>query len=61
MPAGKATAAPPIGPALGARGVKSIDFVKEFNGPSSSSSLHSLAEPALTHAVLPRKQHEQPA
>jgi large subunit ribosomal protein L11 len=35
VPAGKATAAPPIGPALGARGVKSIDFVKEFNGPSS--------------------------
>lgn len=34
VPAGKATAAPPIGPALGARGVKSIDFVKEFNGQS---------------------------
>ncbi|KAI5476346.1 hypothetical protein MNV49_007859 [Pseudohyphozyma bogoriensis] len=31
VPAGKATAAPPVGPALGARGVKSIDFVKEFN------------------------------
>ncbi|GAA6006782.1 hypothetical protein JCM10207_009094 [Rhodosporidiobolus poonsookiae] len=30
-PAGKATAAPPVGPALGARGVKSIDFVKDFN------------------------------
>jgi len=32
VPAGKATAAPPVGPALGARGVKSIDFVKDFNG-----------------------------
>ncbi|CEQ40909.1 SPOSA6832_02576 [Sporobolomyces salmonicolor] len=32
VPAGKATASPPVGPALGARGVKSIDFVKEFNG-----------------------------
>ncbi|KAK4054610.1 mitochondrial 54S ribosomal protein YmL19 [Microbotryomycetes sp. JL221] len=31
VPAGKATAGPPIGPALGARGVKSIDFVKDFN------------------------------
>lgn len=29
--AGKATASPPIGPALGARGVKAMDFCKEFN------------------------------
>ncbi|KZW03919.1 ribosomal protein L11 [Exidia glandulosa HHB12029] len=29
--AGKATPSPPIGPALGARGVKSMDFCKEFN------------------------------
>lgn len=36
VPAGKATAAPPIGPALGARGVKSMDFCKEFNRESSS-------------------------
>lgn len=31
MSAGKATPSPPIGPALGARGVKAIDFCKEFN------------------------------
>ncbi|BGP16228.1 hypothetical protein JCM10213_007607 [Rhodosporidiobolus nylandii] len=35
-PAGKATAAPPVGPALGARGVKSIDFVKDFNARTAS-------------------------
>ncbi|KZS97502.1 ribosomal protein L11 [Sistotremastrum niveocremeum HHB9708] len=29
--AGKASPSPPIGPALGARGVKSMDFCKEFN------------------------------
>lgn len=29
--AGKATPSPPVGPALGARGVKSMDFCKEFN------------------------------
>ncbi|PAV20733.1 mitochondrial ribosomal L11 [Pyrrhoderma noxium] len=29
--AGKAAPTPPIGPALGARGVKSMDFCKEFN------------------------------
>ncbi|TNY24664.1 ribosomal protein L11 [Rhodotorula diobovata] len=36
VPAGKATAAPPVGPALGARGVKSIDFVKDFNARTAS-------------------------
>ncbi|KAL0949613.1 hypothetical protein HGRIS_009659 [Hohenbuehelia grisea] len=29
--AGKATPSPPVGPALGARGVKAMDFCKEFN------------------------------
>jgi large subunit ribosomal protein L11 len=29
--AGKATPSPPIGPALGQRGVKAIDFCKQFN------------------------------
>ncbi|WWC64383.1 mitochondrial 54S ribosomal protein uL11m [Kwoniella dejecticola CBS 10117] len=31
VPAGKATPTPPVGPALGARGVKAMDFCKEFN------------------------------
>ncbi|KAH9943064.1 mitochondrial ribosomal protein L11 [Epithele typhae] len=31
IPAGKAAPSPPVGPALGARGVKSMDFCKEFN------------------------------
>ncbi len=31
VPAGKAAPAPPVGPALGAKGVKSMDFCKEFN------------------------------
>ncbi|KAI4134367.1 MAG: hypothetical protein LQ347_001587 [Umbilicaria vellea] len=29
--AGQASPAPPVGPALGSKGVKSIDFCKEFN------------------------------
>ncbi|ORY86083.1 putative mitochondrial ribosomal protein L11 [Protomyces lactucae-debilis] len=35
VPAGGASPSPPIGPALGARGVKSIDFCKEFNARTS--------------------------
>ena len=31
IPAGKATPAPPVGPALGASGVNIMQFVKEFN------------------------------
>lgn len=31
VPAGQASAQPPVGPALGAKGVKAIDFAKEFN------------------------------
>lgn len=34
IPAGKATAGPPIGPALGQKGVKAIDFCKQFNESS---------------------------
>ncbi|KAJ3258500.1 hypothetical protein HK103_003622 [Boothiomyces macroporosus] len=31
IPAGKATPTPPVGPALGQKGVKSMDFCKQFN------------------------------
>ena len=31
IPAGKATPAPPVGPALGVSGVNIMDFVKQFN------------------------------
>lgn len=52
MPAGKATAAPPIGPALGARGVKSIDFVKEFNGPLVLARSLRESVPDPLHSML---------
>ena len=31
IPAGEATAAPPVGPALGQHGLPIMDFVKDFN------------------------------
>lgn len=34
IPAGKASAGPPIGPALGQKGVKAMDFCKQFNEAS---------------------------
>lgn len=36
IPAGKAAAGPPIGPALGQKGVKAIDFCKQFNEVSKA-------------------------
>ena len=34
LPTGKATPAPPVGPALGQRGVNIMEFVKQFNAKS---------------------------
>lgn len=34
--AGQATPSPPVGPALGSKGIKAIDFCKEFNARSAS-------------------------
>lgn len=36
IPAGGATPSPPIGPALGQKGVKAIDFCRQFNDASKS-------------------------
>lgn len=35
IPAGKATPAPPVGPALGQHGVSLMDFCKEFNAKTA--------------------------
>ena len=36
IPAGKATPAPPVGPALGQHGVNIVDFTKQFNDRTAS-------------------------
>ena len=38
LPAGKATPAPPVGPALGQHGVNIMSFCKEFNAKTSDKS-----------------------
>ena len=38
IPAGKATPAPPVGPALGQAGVNIMDFCKNFNARTNSQS-----------------------
>ena len=38
IPAGKASPAPPVGPALGGSGVNIMDFVKQFNDKTASQA-----------------------
>ena len=38
IPAGKATPAPPVGPALGSSGVNIMQFVKEFNDKTADQA-----------------------
>ena len=44
IPAGKATPAPPVGPALGQHGVNIVEFTKQFNARTAdySGCYHSL-------------------
>ena len=45
IPAGKATPAPPVGPALGSSGVNIMQFVKEFNDRTAN-------QPGMTIPVV---------
>jgi len=45
--AGKATPAPPVGPALGQAGINIVDFCKAFNAKTASKDLEGLVVPAV--------------
>ena len=45
IPAGKASPAPPVGPALGASGVNIMQFVKEFN--DRTANLNGMIVPVV--------------
>jgi len=45
--AGKATPAPPVGPALGQAGVNIMDFCKGFNAATTSKDLEGLVVPVV--------------
>jgi large subunit ribosomal protein L11 len=45
--AGKATPAPPVGPALGQAGVNIMDFCKAFNGKTSAKEMDGLIIPVV--------------
>ena len=45
--AGKATPAPPVGPALGQHGINIMDFCKQFNSKTSAKDLEGMVVPAV--------------
>ncbi len=45
--AGKATPAPPVGPALGQAGINIVDFCKAFNAKTGTKELEGLVVPVV--------------
>ena len=52
--AGKATPAPPVGPALGQAGVNIVDFCKAFNAKTAAKDLEGLIVPVVITVYVDR-------
>jgi large subunit ribosomal protein L11 len=52
--AGKATPAPPVGPALGQAGVNIVDFCKAFNAKTAAKDLEGLIVPVVVTVYVDR-------
>ena len=52
--AGKATPAPPVGPALGQHGVNIMDFCKTFNAKTSGAEMEGLIIPVVITVYVDR-------
>ena len=52
IPAGKATPAPPVGPALGQHGVNIVQFTKEFNARTADQTEASASLPRLRRQLF---------
>lgn len=55
--AGQASPSPPVGPALGSKGVKSMDFCKVLYFIFGSGSRFSAAAPSHATAVISLQDH----
>ena len=56
VPAGKANPSPPIGPALGQRGLNIMEFCKAFNAQTQGVE-PGLADPGRDHGVRRQELH----
>ena len=54
IPAGKATPAPPIGPALGQAQVNIMEFCKQFNAKTSAKEMEGLIIPVVISVYTDR-------
>ena len=55
IPAGKATPAPPVGPALGQHGVNIVEFTKQFNARTADKGDVIIPVVITVYAVLLKK------